>query len=382
MARTVTLKKASQIDDEISLGYPLLGYNVVISLGSFEIKAPELKILLQPLGLEKHLPGVAEPSTRLRRAARVWLKQVINEENLFHLLFGATGAEAESKNKKLWRSITNPKDSLVGLALVVEDVDLNEYGLSYLSRLRLFYEKDTTSLYVTTTGVGRSLQMGQSEQELLASLLPFWKFYEDVYTSAELRKLFKSAILAMDTTQMRHEGGSYFVPYERRADLQRLKDLIEGALPVGTGEEENTSALHAFPLVKTNSTKTQLAEIAFQALNAEIENLATDLQRFITVAQTPKTKKNGELRTTTDGQVKYGRVKMETVERLRKEFKGKVAKIQLYNAKLDMQQQQLLKRLEELQAINESFVDTAAEALSRNEEEIEGEIELEVGGAL
>lgn len=75
-----------------------------------------------------------------------------------------------------------------------------------------------------------------------------------------------------------------FVPYQKRDELQVLKDLIELELPAAPGQT-NASMLATIPAIDRPKTKQQMSQLAHRSFMAELITLQKDLQRFIDQAQ-------------------------------------------------------------------------------------------------
>jgi hypothetical protein len=80
----------------------------------------------------------------------------------------------------LIREIAAPHTPVLTLALVAENIDLSQLGLSYLTNLHVFYDRSADQLYLTTTPFGQvdpSLltRLGSPrDRELLDRLRPLW----------------------------------------------------------------------------------------------------------------------------------------------------------------------------------------------------------------
>src|SRR2546428_10677808 len=68
--------------------FPLLGYTVIAAVNGVAASHDELGRLLAALGFEKHLPGLPEARTALRRAMRAWLQELSGSRD-GHLILGS-----------------------------------------------------------------------------------------------------------------------------------------------------------------------------------------------------------------------------------------------------------------------------------------------------
>jgi len=100
----------------------------------------------------------------------------------------------------------------------------------------LFYNKQTDILSLTRTGSGQSLSTAQQDQDLLQELEPHWQSYWTCYTAADLGRMVSRIIDSLGAFAVRQGGEAYNVPYQKRDELQVLKDLIELELPAAPGQ--------------------------------------------------------------------------------------------------------------------------------------------------
>jgi len=148
----------------------------------------------------------------------------------------------------------------------------------------LFYNKQTDILSLTRTGSGQSLSTAQQDQDLLQELEPHWQSYRTCYTAADLGRMVSRIIDSLGAFAVRQGGEAYNVPYQKRDELQVLKDLIELELPAAPGQT-NASMLAAIPAIDRPKTKQQMSQLAHRSFIAELITLQKDLQRFIDQAQ-------------------------------------------------------------------------------------------------
>jgi len=356
---TTTTRQRELIETEETLGFPLLGYTIVPFLKGVEITRQDALVILKPIiesfGLvsknpknPKDLPGLPEPTieTCLTRAVRKWMRDLSKAD------LGAT----DDEDIKL-RSVTKrgSKEDWIVLALVVESSDLAQWGLSFLTSLRIFYNTKNQTLHLTRTGIG-SIDVVVSDQDLLDTLLPYWQRYQEVYTTVELGRMVNEIIGKIHASTMREKGGTYFIPRGHEAELQRLKDLIELSLPAAPGQQ-NTSSLSAFPMINTKQSRSHMAALAHKSFVAELVTLKKDLARFEEqIKKTSKVFKNGN--------VHHGKVKEETIVARLTQYKNMKTKIALYQEALGMRQDELLAELDSLTQTANSLRDTATDVLA------------------
>lgn len=273
---------------------PLLGYTVIASLdSSLEVSFADLQQTLMPLGFgsDDLLPPAPEPRTYVRRAITAWIKEMAQEGTGTTVdLFEED--ETGHKTKPLVREVKIRDKAQIVLALVSENVDLAAMGLSYLTNLRVFYvkpkkDKDgqetpgVLNLTLTPSGAtdAHTHVPDDQEQTLLDGLQKHIEHYAETYKTQELTRMVKKIIESMNATTMRPSGGVYFVPYQHRDQLARLKTLVEQNLTAPTGK--TTSTLMHLPVVDEANTKAQVSRSAHQTFVSKAYAFEVDMQRFL-----------------------------------------------------------------------------------------------------
>lgn len=372
-----TTRQRELIETEQTLGFPLLGYTIVPYLKGTEISHQDALVIIKPVlesfGLvsknprkPKELPGLPEPTleTCLERAVRKWMRDMSKAD---------LGADDDDRIKVRPITKRGSKEDWIVLALVVESSDLAQWGLSFLTSLRIFYNTKNQTLHLTRTDLG-AIDQVVSDQNLLDTLLPYWKRYwnieEDmpnVYTTVELQRMINEIVSKINSSAMREKGGTYFVPRGHETEIQRLKDLIELELPAAPGQR-NASSLSAFPMINTKQTKSHMAALAHKSFVADLATLKTDLARFEEqIKKTSKTFKNGH--------VHRGRVKEETIVARLQQYKDMKNKIVLYQETLGMRQEELVAQLDDLTTTANSLRETATDIMA---EQMDGQEEITV----
>lgn len=328
---------------EATADLPLLGYTVVASLKGVEIDHNELLALLTPIGFAHFLPSLVEPRTALRRAIRAWIKELAaNKTSLFD------EDEGEGTKKQLIREINTRKSQVLTLALVEENIDLEALGLSYLTNLRVFYDKKAKTVSLTTTDRGVTHAVTSQDRQLLSGLLPHYERYGQLHSAGDLSRMIQDIIASMNASTLRANGGIYFVPYDQRDNLARLKELIEEKLPPPKGGTNTSNLLH-LPVVDTSNAKQQLAGAAHNAFLQELEALQKDLDRFIEQSQKGKVKRDS------------------MVERLVKYQQAK-KRVELYEQVLGMRREQVIEGLAHLEKQALALIQMPGEEESAQEE--------------
>jgi hypothetical protein len=346
------------IEDSQAVGFPLLGYTVVTALKGIEVSAADAEAILKPhtytvqdgtttkvKTLDELLPGLPEPATVLKRAIKAWMRELAPVD---------LGVNADEKI--LLRDVTRSSADILVVALVVELADLAEWGLSYLTNLRVFYDKKTSVLSLNRQASGQSTAtVDQRDIDLLAQLEPKFVYYQDIYTITEIGRWCSNVLDTMDTIRMKEKGGTYSVPYARLARLQELKDILELEMPSGPNMT-NSSALHAIPVIDRPATRGQLSQIAHKSIMGDLDTLETDLKRFIDQVK--------KITFTKSGRAKSHKVKQETVDARLNEYRRMRDRIQLYHATLGLRQEELIARLESFEKTASELMETATDAMA------------------
>lgn len=356
-------QQREQLEDEESIGFNLLGYTVVFSLKGLEVDTATMEDLLTPLdrtledGTVKYakdlLPEV-RVHTRLKRAILRWMRDQATDHK------ESLGIE-DKDEKGMLRAITSGSSAdILCYAIVSEKRDLDQWGLSYLTNVRIFYNQPGDTIIVNK-GVGQDMTYNQ---ELQQSFLPFWEKYRDVYTAEDIGRLVPRVIATLQSATLKDGGGTYFVPYEQRAALQTLKDIVELKIPTAPNQERAVN-LTAIPIIDRPSTKRNMATLAFKAMEAEIIAMQKDLERFIEEVRTPvRDRKTGEVKKDKNGTIKYTKVREETINERIKAYGQTKAKVQVFKERLGLQEADLLAKLAALENAARTVITTAADVMS------------------
>lgn len=336
-----------EIETQEEIGFNLLGYTVIASLKDVEVEQQTALAILKPLGLDQYLPALPGPMIVLRRAVHRWMQDLAKKD-----------LGLDEDDKILQRDIVRSRGAeILALALVAESSDLVAWGLSYLVGLKVFYNTKTTQLSLTRDrNVGYvSYPVIPADVALLHQLQPHWDYYTQVHTTSDLSRMVQKILMGMNSANMRKEGGTYFVPYVKRDELQLLKNLVEGQLPAVPGKT-NGSKLSALALIDKPKTRNQVAHLMHQSFLAEIATLEKKLQRFVGKTEQEWVTKKGEK--------KHGKVRESTIEDRLTEYKNMKKKIDLYKDILADRQEGLITSLDQLRITARSLVDTYTDALA------------------
>jgi hypothetical protein len=351
------------IEDENTIGFKLLGYTVVFSLKGLEVDTATMEDLLSPLNRTDSEGKVKEAKdllpevrvhTRLKRAILRWMRDQATDHK------ESLGIE-DKDEKGMLRAITSGSSAdILCYAIVSEKRDLDQWGLSYLTNVRVFYNQPGDNIIVNK-GKGQDMTY---DQDLQNSFLPFWDRYRDVYVAEDIGRLVPRVIATLQSATLKDGGGTYFVPYEQRDALQTLKDIVELHIPTAPNQERAVN-LTAIPVIDRPSTKKNMAALAFKAMEAEIITMQKDLERFIEEVKTPvKDRKTGEIKKDKDGNIKYTKVREDTMKDRIKAYGQTKAKVQIFKERLGLQEADLLAKLADLETTARTVITTAADVMS------------------
>lgn len=331
----------AHIETPEEIGLPLLGYLTITTVKGIEINEANLLSTLTEMGLSRYMPGLPLPTKTLGRAIRRWLKEV----NKVDIGFG-------NDEKALVRTIVGRSESdVVVYGLVAEKKDLVEWGLEYLTNLRIFYEKENGALSLRCTGVGQDYaRMTGNDLSMLSQLEPHWNYYKNLYVSSDLSRMITAMVKDLDSINAKDRSGVYFVPTNRLAELQQIQTLIEEKLPLSPGDT-NKSNLSAFPQIDRAESRRRFGNLAYQSLLGDLSGLDAKLNRFVETASNG----NGT------GRGRPGLIKKESVLAQLGEYKDMKTKILLYKEKLGIQQEELLAKLSGLEETARKLIDIEVE---------------------
>ncbi len=344
-----TIKEAT--DD-----FKLLGYTVIASVDKkLEVTRTDLQTVTTPLGFAHCSPPQVEPNTFVKRAITAWLRELAKNGT------GAGILDEEEEGRKarpLVRQIKTPNKRVIILALVKENINLEELGLEYLTNLRVFYvradptkeEKEEPILTLTLTASGATNPAtyipNTREADHLAGLKTHVDYYAQVYKSGEISRMVTDIIEGMNATNMRSGGGVYFVPYSQRDRLIRLKTLLEESLPTIANTSGGT-LLH-IPIVDEENSKQQIAGSAHSAFVQKVTAQKEALQRYIT-----HNRKRG--------------IRVESLQAKMDEYESLRAELDLYYQLLGLRREELETELQTLEQQAQELISLYATGLAKTQ---------------
>jgi hypothetical protein len=253
-------------------------------------------------------------------------------------------------HKSLLRKINSPQSDWLVFGLVIEQLDLAELGLSYVTRLRVFLHKKTLAIRVSQAEAGLEpgnlTQSGNrsGEQEeagdnhedsqlepgltaIASEIQQLFHYYREHHQARDISSLLKQLVGGLDSFSLRRLGGVYFVPEQHRAALDNLRKLVEG-LPAVPGQVSDTFMLK-LPILDGAGARKQLAQAAYRDFVQELAALQSDLDRLADEAA-------------------HHPVRHETIARRLTTYRELKAKAEVYAELLDMQQGRILSVVEQL----------------------------------
>jgi hypothetical protein len=263
-------------------GLPLVGYTVFWSLNGIAVQHADLADRLRVASIAHFLPEPPTYRKALRRALVAWIEQrgtfgyrPLNVEE------DDDDEEEAPRSGRLKRALirvinTRGAEAMV-FALVAENVDFAALGLTYGTDLRIQLEKKSGALICTTTARGR-IDAANEVKGVYQQLVPFWNHYKELHISTDLSRMMRDIVGSLSAVPLRPKGGLYFIPESRHADLERLRQLLEG-LPT---QGNDRPGLYALGVVDRDQAKRQLARAVHTGLMQEVTAMQDNLQRFTT----------------------------------------------------------------------------------------------------
>lgn len=291
---------------------PLIGFNVWWGLKGIRVQRSDLLAMLQTTGFGGFAPEPPTVATALKRAIKDWIKT--------HGSIGEEGAEDDDQPENrggrairdLVRPINKRRSKHVVFALVGENVDFAQLGLSYGTQARILFEKLTPqerqarqpTLICTTEAAGIIAAQNEA-QRLTQELRPLWQHYQDLYISGDLSRMVRAIIDAIPgAVCVRREGGLYFVPADQRDALKRLRALVEGLPTDGVNEpylemigvpdekearREMARAVHRGFLAELRALDKELDDLRSKARTVQPDTIASRLAEYKAVSDRART---------------------------------------------------------------------------------------------
>lgn len=291
---------------------PLIGYNVWWGLKGIRVQRDDLLAMLQATGFEAFVPEPPTVATALKRAIKDWVKTR-----------GSAASEGDDdddeqpeRSKRAVRDLVRPinkrRSKHVVFALVGENVDFAQLGLSYGTQARILLEKITLQerqgrqpALICTTEAEGVIAAETEAQRLTQELRPLWQHYQDLYISGDLSRMVRTIIDALPgAVCVRREGGLYFVPVSQRNALQRLRTLVEGLTTDGVNEpylemigvpdekearREMARAVHRGFLAELRAMSKELDDLRSKAKTVQPETIAARLTEYKAVSDRART---------------------------------------------------------------------------------------------
>lgn len=291
---------------------PLIGYNVWWGLKGIRVQRSDLLAMLQATGFGIFAPEPPTVATALKRAIKDWIKTngSIGEEG------ADDDDQPENRGRRAIRDLVRPinkrRNKHVVFALVGENVDFAQLGLSYGTQARILLEKLTPqerqtrqpTLICTTEAAGIIAAQNEA-QRLTQELRPLWQHYQDLYISGDLSRMVRAIIDAIPgAVCVRREGGLYFVPADQRDALKRLRALVEGLPTDGVNEpylemigvpnerearREMARAVHRGFLAELRAMDKELDDLRSKAKTVQPDTIAARLAAYKAVSDRART---------------------------------------------------------------------------------------------
>ncbi|MFV9505460.1 MAG: DUF6744 family protein [Oscillochloridaceae bacterium umkhey_bin13] len=270
---------------------PLIGYTIWWGLKGLRVQRSDLLAMLEQTGFAAFAPEPPTLALALKRAIHDWVKTrgvySINEEE-------EEDEPQPGRTRRAVRDLVRPintrSSTHVVFALVGENVDLAQLGLSYGTQARILLEKRSPrerqqhppTLICTTEAVGIIAAQNEA-QRLTQELRPRWQHYQECYISGDLSRMVRTIIDAIPgRVCVRREGGVYLVPADQHATLKRLQRLVEG-LPT---DGQHTPYLDMVGVPDEQATRRSMARAIQRGLLGELRAMHNELDDLRRKART------------------------------------------------------------------------------------------------
>ena len=339
-------------------GMPIVGYSVYWTIRNPRISHVGLQYLLGQAKLEsgasadfgKFVPLETTDQEAFKRAILEWVSKKTNRDQVAGLSGARVGgggyggydyatAGVKESQQVVLTKINNPeKDWLVFLLSVVSK-DLEEYGITQGTRIRVYMNKKTLYIRATYTQSGALPENGDGEEEGDQILPTVSREVRALFLECKARHngqdlgrmlvgMVKSA-RGLNSAPIRGEGGIYLVLSNHTEQLVALCNVVAN---LGGG-----SYVIAAPIIDCDAAKHQYKYAVFDGLKAELDAKQNEL-----VDMEKRSRKH--------------KVTSKAVTTLTVEYKALKQKAELFGLMLDVQTKEVSTRLDRMIAQAQSYV--------------------------
>lgn len=255
--------------EQATTAMPLLGYAIFWRLSGIEVQHADLETALLAAGFEAHLPKPPTFRKVLRRALVAWIKNRGDDTS------------QNAVKRVLIRVVNDRKSEYMVFCLVGENADFAELNLSYGTNLRVLLHKKNGDIIVTTQKKGNITPTNQ-EADIAKEIEPFWQHYTGLLLSEDLGRMMRDIVASLNAISVRKEGGMYFIPESRTAELDTLRQLIDDLSVTGSAYV----ARFGVP----RSDKRDMGRVFYASMRDEITAMQKDLDRFLQAEGTVRQK--------------------------------------------------------------------------------------------
>ena len=324
---------------------PTLGQIVMWRLRGCAITHSDLKNRLDPAGFVAYLPKPPSAHVALRRAITAWIAEGGNGRRN---RLATDDDEETTPIRALIRPIRTGHKRWLTFGLVLEKVDLVRMGLDYGTDLRIFLDKDTDHIILTTEDSGDIVDDNlPPTHPLAADLERWWLHYKALHTAGDLARIVRQIVGDMSSMGLRREGGVYFVPITYNSGIERLRAFVEG-LPQDAGQ---VAYLFTNSVIDEKEARRNLAKAVHTGFMDQIAALQGDLRDLRAKGNTTRSTSISE--------------RLVTYRKLRE-------KLEIYAGLLDFQKIDILDGIAQLRA-------DAMAAITDSEDTESGYSEIELG---
>lgn len=256
---------------EAANAHPVLGYTVCWNLTDMAVPHDQVVATLGRHNLEEFAPAPPSPKVALRRALAAMLRDKVPG-----LVPDPAVAGIDDDTRIMIRERPARESEWFLFAVVAETADLAEMGFTYQTEVRIKVHKKSGAMYVSDQESGAIDEFTNSPR-LTAALAPYWEHYRALHTARDLSVVTRQIIGWLAALALRREGGVYFVPATREADLHAVNAWLDELAQTHGGDD--TFLMIGVP--DSDALKAKLAHAAHRDLKNQLVTLEKEVDEVL-----------------------------------------------------------------------------------------------------
>lgn len=274
--------------EQTTTALPLVGYTVWWRLSGISVQHSDLEAALRAAQFENYIPESPTPRKALRRALTQWIDERATRGEGPARSSGDVEEDQPGSGRAtraIIRVINQRRSKFLVYALVAEDIDFKRLGLRYGVGLRILLSKPLPKertngvqpTLICTTEAEGVIAAEQEAHQITSEIRPHWQHYQHLHIAGDLSRTVRAIVDDMQATNLRREGGLYFVPAAQQATLERLRGLIEG-LPT---DRQHEPYLLALGVPDERESRRQLTRAVHAGFIDELNAARSELDRLL-----------------------------------------------------------------------------------------------------